>query len=105
MAKPKLWTLYSLIFVVIIVCEGQEHSKQRIDADDQKQLYFLLMVSSAAGVNTSGVVQSVESALLDINSDPITLPGRSLHYTRVVDTKVLRQFNAHIISNKIILSV
>ena len=52
-------------------------------------LYFSLMVSSAAGQNTSGVVPSVERALEDINSDPnILAAGYSLNYTRVLDTEV-----------------
>ena len=52
-------------------------------------LYFSLMVSSAAGQNTSGVVPSVERVLEDINSDPnILAAGYSLNYTRVLDTEV-----------------
>ena len=54
-----------------------------------RQLYFSLMVSSAAGLNTSGVVPAVERALQDINNDSTILPGYSIHYTRVVDTKVM----------------
>ena len=55
----------------------------------EKTLYFSLMVSSAAGQNTSGVVPSVERALEDINRDPnILAAGYSLNYTRVLDTEV-----------------
>lgn len=51
-------------------------------------LYFTLMVSSAPGMNTSDIVPSLERALEDINSDSTILPGYSLRYTRVLDTRV-----------------
>ena len=54
--------------------------------DAEKTLYFSLMVSSAAGQNTLGVVPSVERALQEINSDPNI--RYSLNYTRVLDTEV-----------------
>ena len=53
-----------------------------------EKLYFSLMVSGAAGQDTSGVVPAVQRTLQDINSDPAILPGYSLHFTRVADTMV-----------------
>ena len=56
--------------------------------ENAERLYFSLMVSGAAGQNTSGVVPAVERALQDINNDSSVLPGYSLHFTRVTDTQV-----------------
>ena len=53
-----------------------------------ERLYFSLMVSGAAGQDTSGVVPAVQRVLQDINSDPTILTGYSLCFTRVADTMV-----------------
>ena len=57
-------------------------------ANADRQLYFSLMVSGAAGLNTSAVVPAVDQELHDINSDPTILAGYILHYTGVLETKV-----------------
>ena len=55
---------------------------------EDRSLYFSLMVSTAPGLNTAVVAPAVELTLENINSDPTMLPGYTLHYTRVADTKV-----------------
>ena len=55
---------------------------------EDKSLYFSLMVSTAPGLNTAVVAPAVELTLENINSDPTILPGYTLRYTRVADTKV-----------------
>ena len=75
-----------LKFASILLCVT---SSTGFITDNPRPLYFTLMVSGAAGLNTSGIVPAVERALQDINSDPTILPGYSLNYTRVADTKVV----------------
>ena len=81
--RTALWPCPSalVIFLVNIIANAE------ITPSDRR-LYFSLMLSSAAGLNTSGVVPAVEKELQVINIDPTILPGYSLHYTRVADTKV-----------------
>lgn len=56
--------------------------------DREQPLYFSLLVSSAATLNTSGVVSAVEQALGMIHNDTTMLPGYSLQYSGVLDTQV-----------------
>ena len=64
-----------------------------VEANEGQSLYFSLMVSGGAGLNTSGVVPAVERTLQEINSDATIIPGYRLHHTRVADTKVIQLFN------------
>ena len=82
MQCASLSPLFFLLSTAVLLCIGATNA-------GSTSLYFSLMVSSAAGQNTSGVVPSVERALQDINSDPnILAAGYSLNYTRVLDTEV-----------------
>ena len=59
-------------------------------ASSEKPLYFSLMVSSAASMNTTGVVDAVNDALEAINNSSTLLPSNKLLYTngRPLDTQV-----------------
>ena len=59
-----------------------------VKGDHDPSVYFGLMVSSAATLNTSGVVSAVDQALETVNSDSTILPGVRLQYTRALDTQV-----------------
>ena len=80
-------TILRIVFACFILVVVLRHDSSASE-NGTVSLYFSLMVSSAAGLNTSKVVPSVERALRDINSDPTILPEHSLHYNRVLDTKV-----------------
>ena len=87
MAFVKAMSAYFASIILVSMLCGC--NSVRMEVNGSRSLYFSLMVSSAAGLNTSGVVPAVDQALQDINSDSAILPGYSLHYTRVADTKVM----------------
>ena len=86
-SRTTLWRCFLALVLVFGNIFLPTITKAEVPAD-VRQLYFSLMVSSAAGLNTSGVVPAVERALRDINNDPTLLPGYSFNYTSVADTKV-----------------
>ena len=85
-SKTTFWCYFLAILLIL-----HPSSKSIVNAEvppNNERLYFSLMVSGAAGQDTSGVVPAVERILQDINSDPTILSGYSLYYTRVADTMV-----------------
>ena len=57
------------------------------DGNGTCPLYIALMMSFGGGFVSSGVIPGVQLAINQINSDPLILPGYTLHYT-LVDTQV-----------------
>ena len=59
-------------------------------ASSEKPLYFSLMVSSAASMNTTGVVDAVNDVLETINNSSTLLTSKKLLYTNggPLDTQV-----------------
>ena len=76
--------MYKVLLVLVTV------AIQHCSASSEAPLYFSLMVSSAASMNTTGIVNAVNDALEAINNSSTLLPPNKLFYTngRPLDTKV-----------------
>ena len=80
----------SLLFIlglVTTVCGYLDVYPPVDENDTRTPLYFALLQSFGGDLNASGSVAGLQVALDRINSDPILLPGYSLHYT-LTDTQV-----------------
>lgn len=69
----------------------QDQLKCSIRENGTCPLYIGLMMSFGGEFDSSGVIPGVQLALDQINSDPTTLPGYTLHYT-LRDTIVSEAF-------------